>query len=101
MPRFFSVASSSPMRWTMTGARPSVGSSSSSSFDAGAQDAGDRQHLLLAARQLGAGARAPLLEVGEQLVDLLDAHAALGDHGRQHQVLLDGELAKMPRSSGT
>ena len=35
-------------------------------LDAGAQDAGDRQHLLLAARQLGALARAALLQVGEQ-----------------------------------
>ena len=38
---------------------------------AGAQDAADRQHLLLAAGELGALARAePLLEVREQLEDL-------------------------------
>ena len=43
---------------------------------AGAQDAADRQHLLLAARQLGALAATALLEVGEQLVDLVQAHAA-------------------------
>ncbi len=33
----------------MTGAKPSVGSSSKQQAGTGAQDAGDRQHLLLAA----------------------------------------------------
>ena len=42
---------------------------------AGAQDAADRQHLLLAARELGALARQPLLEIGEELKDPLDAQA--------------------------
>ena len=58
---------------------------------AGAQDAADRQHLLLAARQLGALAAPPLLQVGEELVDLAQAHAARLDHRRQQQVLLDAE----------
>ena len=49
----------------------------------GAQDAADRQHLLLAARQLGALAAPPLREVGKELVDLLQAHAACLDLGRQ------------------
>ena len=51
----------------MTGARPSVGSSSSSKPGAGAQDAADRQHLLLAAGEFGALARAePLLQIWKQ-----------------------------------
>ena len=58
---------------------------------AGAQDAADRQHLLLAARQLGALAAPPLLQVGKELVDLGQAHAARLDHRRQQQVLLDIE----------
>ena len=60
----------------MTGASPSVISSSRSSLRAGAQDARDRQHLLLAAGQPHAGARAALLQVREHRVDLVDAHAA-------------------------
>ncbi len=67
---------------------------------AGAQDAADRQHLLLAARELGALAAPALQEVGEDRVDLVDAHAARLHHRRQQQVLLDVRLAKMPRSSG-
>ena len=59
---------------------------------AGAQDAGDGQHLLLAARQLAAAAREPLAQVGEERIDPLDAHPpGLGDHRRQEQVLLDRE----------
>ena len=54
---------------------------------AGAQDARHRQHLLLAARQARALAAGALLQVGEHRVDLLDAHAALGQRGRQQQVL--------------
>src|SRR5207302_6006011 len=37
---------------------------------AGAQDAADREHLLLAAGELGALARQPVLEVGKQFEDL-------------------------------
>src|SRR3546814_17823159 len=51
----------------------------------------DRQHLLLAAGRLGALTGAALLEVGEQLVDLLDAEAALAHLRRQHEVLLHRE----------
>src|SRR5271165_93779 len=59
---------------------------------AGAQDPGDRQHLLLSARELAAAARKPLAEVGEERIDALGAHApGLGDLGRQEQVLLNGE----------
>ena len=91
MPRFFSATSTSPMRWTITGARPSVGSSSRRIFAPVRRIAGDGEHLLLAAGQLRALARAPLVEVREERVDLLDAHAALRDLGRQHQVLGDVE----------
>ena len=38
--------------------------------------------------------RAPLLQVGEQPVDLVDAHAAFGDLGRQRQVLRDVEAGE-------
>ena len=66
-----------------------------------AQDAGDRQHLLLAARQLGALAGAALLQVGKQSVDLVDRQArrpcTFGGSIRFSRTL---RLAKMPRSSG-
>ena len=58
---------------------------------AGAQDAADGQHLLLAARQLGALARQPLAQVREQLEDLLERQPAGLHPRRQHQVLLDRE----------
>src|SRR5688572_2685024 len=58
---------------------------------AGAQDARDGQHLLLAAGQLGALAAAPLEDIGEKLVDLLERQAARRDHRRQQQVLLDAQ----------
>ena len=38
--------------------------------------------------------RSPLKQVGEQLIDLGDAHAALGYLRRQHQVLLDVEAGE-------
>ena len=67
----------------------------------GAQDAGNRQHLLFAARQLGALAGRTLLQVGKQLVDLGDGKAAVlcirGGNMRFSQTL---KLEKMPRSSG-
>src|SRR6516165_11302447 len=42
---------------------------------AGPQHPADRQHLLFAARKLGALAAAPLLEVGKNRIDLADRHA--------------------------
>src|SRR5208282_346422 len=49
--------------------------------------AADRQHLLLAARELAAAARKPLAQVGEERIDALGAHApGPGDLGRQEQV---------------
>ena len=90
-----------PICCTITGASPSVGSSSSSRLRAGAQDAADRQHLLLAAGKLGALAPAPLLQVREQLVDLVDA---TGRRARPAAAACrfssTSRLEKMPRSSG-
>ncbi len=56
-----------------------------------AQDAGDRQHLLLAAGELGALASQPLLHVREEREDALQRQPALAHLGRQHQVLLHRE----------
>ena len=71
---------------------------------AGAQDAADRQHLLLAAGQLGALAGAePLLQVGKQLEDALEAKPARPHLRRQQQVFLDveaGEDAALLRAEG-
>ena len=54
----------------------------------GAQDARDRQHLLLAARQLGAlGGVGALLQVRKKSVDGVEVEAARGHHRRQHHVL--------------
>src|SRR6185503_6048661 len=58
---------------------------------AGAQDAPDREHLLLAAGKLGALAAATLAQVREELVDLRDLEAAVAHARRQQQVLLDVE----------
>ncbi|MNN27989.1 hypothetical protein D3C81_1415420 [compost metagenome] len=57
---------------------------------AGAQDAPDCQHLLLAARQARALALAALLQVGEHVIDLGLAHARVLalELRRQQQVLL-------------
>src|SRR5439155_17971137 len=69
----------------------------------GAQDAPDGEHLLLAARELGALAAQPLLEVREQLVDLRERHAAAADLRGQQQVFLDveaGEDAALLRADG-
>ena len=55
---------------------------------ASAQDARQRQHLLLTAGQPRALALAPLPEVGEHGVDIFDAHAAAAHNRRQQQVFL-------------
>src|SRR6266702_4665583 len=60
----------------------------------GAQDAGDRQHLLLAAGELGALAAQALLEVGKQAEDRLEGKPARLDLRRQQQVLLDVEAGE-------
>src|SRR5690606_16737542 len=52
-----------------------------------AQDAADRQHLLLAARKLGALAGPSPFDVREELEDLLILHAAFGNDRREHEIL--------------
>ena len=68
-----------------------------------AQDAGDRQHLLLAPRQLGALAGRALLEVGKQLVDLFDDKPpvfTMGGSIRFSRTLETGEDAALLRAVG-
>ena len=98
MPRALSSASTSPIRSMMTGASPSVGSSSSS--------------ILTPVRSMRAMASiccsppeslVPWLarrsfEVREERVDLVDAQAALGDDRRQHQVLLHRQASRRCRA---
>ena len=52
-------------------------------FDSCAQDAGNGQHLLLTAGQFGAGTVSPLFQIGEEIVNLRDRHAACGDDWRE------------------
>ena len=82
--------------WTITGARPSEISSSSRKLGAGAQDARDGEHLLLAARQARALAVAALRQVGEHGVDLVDRHAFVAalEGGRQQQVFFGRQARK-------
>src|SRR3954451_2135268 len=63
-------------------------------FRAGAQDAADRQHLLLAAGQFRALAASPLAQAGKNFENLLDAHPARAHDGGQHQILLDIEAGE-------
>ena len=70
---------------------------------AGAQHPADRQHLLLAAGELGALAAAALPQVREDRIDLVDRHAARQYHRREQQVFLDveaGEDAALFRTIG-
>src|SRR5262249_52914599 len=68
---------------------------------AGAQDAADRQHLLLAAGELGALAREPLLEVGKELEDALERQPALAHPRRQQEIFLDAEAREDAALLGT
>src|SRR5689334_4463761 len=56
-----------------------------------AQDARERQHLLLTARQVRPLAVAPLAQVGKHLVDLLERQTARCQRRRQKQVLFRRE----------
>src|SRR4029078_4645611 len=56
--------------------------------------AADRQHLLVAARPIGAAAGAALLEPREHFPDALDRPALGRAEAGQHQVLLDVETAE-------
>src|SRR5258706_9213217 len=57
----------------------------------GAQNAADREHLLLATGELGALARKALLQVGEELEKLLQREAARAHRRREQQGLMDTE----------
>src|SRR5260370_24374885 len=59
-----------------------------------AENARDGQHLLLAARELGALAAPALAEVGEQRVDGLDGQATRPYVGGQHEIFLDVEAGE-------
>src|SRR5579883_352577 len=61
---------------------------------AGAQDAGNCQHLLLAAGELGALALQPLLQVREQIEDLVERQPAGTHHRRQQKVLAHVEACE-------
>src|SRR5882724_10736918 len=63
---------------------------------AGTQDSGDRQHLLLAARQFGALAVEAFLEIGKQLEDLIQRQTAAAHDRRKQQVLADVEAGENP-----
>src|SRR5688572_23896648 len=61
---------------------------------AGAQDAPDGEHLLLAARQLGALAAQAIAQIREQLEDRLERQPPWLNPRGQHEVLLDGEAGE-------
>ncbi len=61
---------------------------------AGAQDAADRQHLLLAAGKLRSLAGQPLFEIGEELVNLLQRQPARLHLRRQKQIFLHVEAGE-------
>ena len=58
------------------------------------EGAGDRQHLLLAARQVGAAAGAPLLQAREHLVDAIERPSVARRQAGEDQVLLDVQAAE-------
>ena len=58
------------------------------------QRAGDRQHLLLAAGQVGAAAAAPLLEPREHLVDAVERPLIRRRQAGENQVFLDIEATE-------
>ena len=102
MPRAFSAASTSPMRCD-DHRRQALGRLVEQQHpDAGAQDAGDRQHLLLAAGELGARAGAALLR-GWGTARRSRRRSC---RPRRRPAAASGSprpsgVAKMPRSSGT
>ena len=90
------ISLSSPSRtsisstWaTITGARPSVGSSMMRRSRIGDERATDRQHLLLAAGELAAAVVLALGQPRESLVDALDRPRAALTGGDHAQVLVD------------
>ena len=79
---------------TMIGASPSNGSSSSTIFGVADQRASDREHLLLAARKIGAAAAPALAQARENRPDPLQRPPRFCREPGQHQVFLDGEAAE-------
>src|SRR5438552_16718140 len=57
----------------------------------GAQNAADREHLLLASGELRALAREALLQVREQAENLIDGQPARAHHGRKQEVFVNVE----------
>ena len=92
--------SCAPICWTITGARPSVGSSSSSSAR---RCAGCGRSRASAARRptVSCPGSCAAPQIREQLVDLLDRQAAVAHLRRQHQVLLDVEAREDAALLGT
>ncbi len=62
----------------------------------GQQRAGDREHLLLAARKLRAAVVAPLGEAREGLIDALDRPGPAPQAGGHAQMLVDGQRTPQP-----
>jgi hypothetical protein len=58
------------------------------------QGATDREHLLFPAREIGAPARAALVQAREDVVDAGERPALLRGEAGQHQILLDAEAAE-------
>ena len=79
---------------TMIGARPSNGSSSRMSLRIAHQRARDRQHLLLAAREVGAAAATALAQARKHLPDPVQRPARRRGQPGQHEVFLDVEAAE-------
>jgi hypothetical protein len=74
---------------TMMGAKPSNGSPNSRIFGSHTSARANRQHLLLAAREIGAAARPPLAQAREHLVDARERPALRRRESGQDDVLLD------------
>ena len=95
MPCRFMRANSSNISSTSTGMMPSDGSSSMISFGSRHHGAGDRQHLLLAARQRVGRLAEALLQAREGLGDAVDhlglARAVRRGDQAEAQVLLHGQ----------
>ena len=98
--RLLKAAQDEPICSTSTGAMPSGRFVEQQQLRPGSQQPADREHLLLAARQFVALASPALLQVGKQIEDLCDRHAARLTTGGSPRFSSTVRLAKMPRSSG-
>ena len=90
--------------FTMFGASPRVGSSSSSSSGLAIRPLSERQHLLLAAGHPAREVAPLLVQNGEELHDRVHAAAHLGPvpevRASHLEVLLDGEVREQPSALG-